>query len=212
MPTRRFHRLALSWAMFLALGACGGAAADTAAPTLASLEETSSDAAAAATTTAPIDPEVAFQEFAACMREHGIDVPDPEDGEGGFVIGGAVPGDGGSVGEALGPDAEAFDEANKACGTILEDAFGEFELTPETEAEGRDQQLAFAQCMRDNGVEDWPDPSGDGPIAIELGPDVDPETLNTATDTCAGQVFGDDGPRFGVGRGPGVDNNVDATP
>jgi len=63
-------------------------------------------------------------EYAACMREHGIDMPDPQfDGEGGaFAI---APGDGGS---GPNPDDPEFQEAHEACeeyfGGALERAEG----------------------------------------------------------------------------------------
>lgn len=184
MTIRPIRLLALLGAILLGLAACGGSSGAT-APTLASLSDNSADGPAATTTTNVVaDPEMAFQEYAACMRQHGIDMPDPETSGSGGVI---------SIG-GEGFDLEAMDEAAAACDPILEGAFGEFELSPEQEAEVRDQELAFARCMRDNGV-DWPDPTGDfgsGSIAIDIG-DADPETMNAAMDTCSAEVFGDSG-------------------
>ena len=184
MIKRSIRLLALLGAILLSLAACGGDSGTT-APTLASLSDASAAGPAdTTTTTVAVDPEVAFQEYAACMREHGVEMPDPSiDGDGGVIsIGGE------------GFDIEAMDEAAAACDPILEGAFGEFELSPEEEAEIRDQELALAQCMRDNGV-DWPDPTGDfgsGGAVIELG-DEDPETVNAALDVCSKEVFGSSG-------------------
>lgn len=170
--------LLLLGALLLLLAACGGNSGDTTTPTLPTLTEETTAAAEATTTTEAVDPEDAFQEYTACMREHGIEMPDPTSGDGGGVI---------SIGGEAG-DMEAFEEAGTACDPILEAAFGEFELSPEQEAEMMDQQLAFAQCMRDNGI-DWPDPTSDNSQMIELGDDMDPETLNAAMETCAPEMF-----------------------
>lgn len=179
MP-RPIRAIARTGALLLVLAACGGETATTTTPPLPTMSEQRADATT--TTTAAVDPEEAFQEFTACMREHGINMPDPETegGADGAVI---------SI-EGGGPmDPEAFEEAAAACDPILEAAFGEFELSPEQEAEMMDQQLAFAQCMRDNGV-DWPDPSGDGGTMIELGDDISSETIHAAMEICREGTFG----------------------
>ena len=55
----------------------------------------------------------AMLEFARCMREHGIDMPDPGSGEGGFRV---RIGDGG-----IDPESAEFQEAQEACGELLGD-------------------------------------------------------------------------------------------
>ncbi len=171
--------LMLLGALMLLLTACGGNSADTTTPTLPTLtEETTAAAGETTTTTEAVDPEEAFQEYSECMREQGIEMPDLGDG-------------GGSIEIAEG-DFEAMDEAAALCDPILEAAFGEFELSPEQEAEMMDQELALAQCMRDSGI-DWPDPGGDNTNVITLGDDVDPETINAAMDVCMKEAFGDVG-------------------
>ncbi|GAA2264985.1 hypothetical protein GCM10009853_017910 [Glycomyces scopariae] len=94
--------------------------------------------------------EQSLQDFAECMREQGVDFPDP-DPDGGFE--GA---------EELREAMENEPEAVEACEEHL--ASGEMSLDdPEIQA----ALLDFAQCMRDNGVEDMPDPGTDG-----FGPDL----------------------------------------
>ena len=56
-------------------------------------------------------------EFAACMREHGVDMPDPKLSSGGMVRIG--PGS-----SSVNPESPGFREAQKACEPILQDAFG----------------------------------------------------------------------------------------
>ncbi|MCP4967763.1 MAG: hypothetical protein GY926_21330 [bacterium] len=170
-------------ALLLVLGACGGDTADTTTPTLPTLSE---DTAAADTMTATeVDPEEAFQEYSACMREQGIEMPDPESG-----------GDTGTISIEGGPgdfDFTAFKEAAAECGRSLDAVFGEFEMSPEQEAERMDQELAFAQCMRDEGV-DWPDPdTSDGGMMVEIPSDIDPEQMNEAMQTCSESVYGTEG-------------------
>jgi hypothetical protein len=55
-------------------------------------------------------------EFAKCMREHGIDMPDPVFGEGGRVTQRLTPGSG------VNPDDPKFKEAQEACEPIVEEA------------------------------------------------------------------------------------------
>lgn len=175
--SRLIRAIICAGVLTLVLAACGGTSAEPTTPTLPSLtEDAGDDAAATTTTTEAVDPEEAFQEYEACMRDHGIELPDMSDGGAVDIV------EGGDL------DFEAFEAAGAECDPILEAAFGEFELSPEQEAEMMDQQLAFAQCMRDSGI-DWPDPSSDGSMMIELGDDMDPETVNAAMEVCAPEMF-----------------------
>ena len=147
--------------------------------------------------------EDAMLEFTECMREHGVDLPDPEvsggpGGGGGFAITNEVNGPG---------EADAFEEAQEACGDILDDAMGDRpQLDPEEEAEMRDNMLAFAECMRDHGI-DMPDPEfGSGPrggfsVRQERG-EIDPSDPDfaEAQEACQGELGFEEGE--GPGRGP----------
>jgi hypothetical protein len=132
-----------------------------------------------------LEPEEAAQKFAECMRDQGIDMPDPEVGEdGGFAITAPVFG----AGEA---DPAKLEEAHAACEHFLEEAIPEGERPdPEEQARMREQALAMAQCMRDEGF-DWPDPEfGEGGrITQMIGPDqgIDPSDpkVQEAMDRCA---------------------------
>jgi hypothetical protein len=179
--SKSIRRVALAGVLLLVVSACGGDTAGTTTPTLPTLNErtASEEGDATTTTTEAVDPEEAFQEYNECMSEYGFDMPDPGSGNGGVI---SIEGD---------PEMDftAHEEAVAECDPILEAAFGEFELSPEQEAEMMDQELALAQCMRDNGV-DWPDPDPSGNNMIELGDGIDPETINTAVDACMGDAFG----------------------
>lgn len=100
---------------------------------------------------AQVSDEEQAREFAECMREHGIDLPDPRpDGNGGFDWGV------GAAGIEL--DDPAFREALAACRDELPGGGREFLDDPQVQAQLRE----FAQCMRDNGMPDFPDPDPEG--------------------------------------------------
>ena len=186
--------LTLPAALGLLLAACGGAASTNG---IASLQEGMAGGDdAATTTTAAVDPDQAMLDFAACMRDHGIDMPDPQVGPGGGAFGFTIQGE---IGEA--PDEgemQKMQEADAACRHFLEGLVQEFER-PDM-AEMQDQMLAFSQCMRDHGI-DYPDPefSADGGVTL-IGPQdgedgfdpLDPE-FQAAQEACQ-EIFGGSGP------------------
>ena len=126
------------------------------------------------------DPEDAMLEFAECMRDHGVDYPDPQvDGDGPTRI--QVVGD---------PEDPDFREADEACHPILEDMMGSFEPpSPEEQAEMQEQMLQFAECMREQGI-DFPDPvmGDDGMISVRIGDDSDAERAPVPMDDPAFQA------------------------
>jgi hypothetical protein len=61
-------------------------------------------------------------------------------------------------GSSLDPNAPAWKEAIGACKDLQPPGFTGDENVTDEEQEAR---LEFAQCMRDNGVEDFPDPAKD---------------------------------------------------
>lgn len=139
--------LVVTLGVALVLTACS---ANAAAPSgVATLESANPASEASAEPSASLDPEAAALAFAECMREHGIDMPDPEvNGEGGVGI--AVGGEPGNE--------EEMQAAMEACEHFLEDAAGERrELDPEM----LDRMVDFAACMREHGI-DMPDPQVDG--------------------------------------------------
>jgi hypothetical protein len=50
----------------------------------------------------------------------------------------------------------------------------------------REAGVKFAQCMRENGVENFPDPQADGSSMIRVGPEsgIDPEDMEAAQKKC----------------------------
>jgi hypothetical protein len=142
--------------LVLVVAACGGD--DEGEPQVASLGEDDVAATTTTTSTTAQDPEEAMLAFARCMREHGIDVPDPDSS--GRV---RIQGPGGAAGKERPSDAqvERFQEAQEACGDLLDDA-RPVELSEEDRAAMQEAMLAYARCMRGEGL-DFPDPEfGEG--------------------------------------------------
>jgi len=154
--------------------------ATAAGPGVATLESQAPGAVASASPS--LSPEDALLAYAACMREHGIDMPDPTVGAGGEVsvqIGGP-PGGPNDPGKA--PDPKELDAANKACQHFMEEASKGFDPpSAEDQKKMQEQALAFAKCMRDHGI-DMPDPQfsdgGGFSISVGAGPNGSAPTNN----------------------------------
>jgi hypothetical protein len=92
--------------------------------------------------------------FSQCMRDNGVkQFPDPN-ASGQLTIDGVVNGSG------LNPNSEAFQQALTACKALEPPGFAGTTRTPQQQ----EVALKFAQCIRDNGVSDFPDPTPDGPL------------------------------------------------
>jgi hypothetical protein len=128
--------------------------------------------------------------FAKCMREHGVDVPDPKVGANGTV----------EFGIRGNPNDPKFKEAQKTCQETTGGPFG----TGQGPADPRFQEAAlkFSKCMREHGVSKFPDPQASGGLLI--GPDsgVDPSspTFKAAQKACEDVL-----PRAGQAPAPGSD-------
>lgn len=91
--------------------------------------------------------------FAQCMRENGVDMPDPKTSEdGGGIVIEAMPG-----GDAASIDEDKMKTAHEACKEHLPNGG---EMKPPS-PEQQDKMRQQAKCMRDKG-HDWPDPSFEG--------------------------------------------------
>jgi hypothetical protein len=146
------------------------------------------------------------------MRDHGVDIPDPQtasDGNGhvGFSIK-VTPGPGDNP---IKPDSAQFNQAQEACKKLLPNGG---ELSPAQQAQARQNGLKFARCMRAHGV-DIPDPQPNngglvigrsGPGSASGGGQVNPDDpkFEAAQKACMkllGNVKG--GPSTEHGGGPG---------
>jgi hypothetical protein len=123
--------------------------------------------------------------FAECMRSNGVTgFPDPT-GSGALTIDGVV------NGSSLDPDGAAWKSAIRVCRHLEPAGFTGAKVTPEQ----RTVRLRFAQCIREHGVPDFPDPTPNGPLvdtnripsaATASGMSL----LNAAMHTCGGVFAG----------------------
>jgi hypothetical protein len=93
--------------------------------------------------------------FAECMRENGVSqFPDP-DASGNLTIDGVL------NGSSIDPDSSAWQGAISACKDLQPPGF-----TGDGERSAGEQEAAlqFAQCIRENGVPDFPDPAAGQPL------------------------------------------------
>jgi hypothetical protein len=93
---------------------------------------------------ASADPQDQALRFARCMREHGVPMSDPKPGGSGIEVGGPN------------VDPQVLREAQRACQPYA--PFGDGSGQQQPDPKIRELVLKFAQCMRDNGVPNFPDP------------------------------------------------------
>jgi hypothetical protein len=172
------------------------------------------------------------------MRDEGIDIPDPtRDENGNLVIDGPGIrlGGGDSAGSSSSDesddegderpiDPDDMDAAIEACGEPP--ALGPNDLSEEDRQAMEEDALEFAECMRDEGIEDFPDPDfsdtgpggepqrrsseddggeGDGGPQVFLGPfgeiDMDDPEVRAAFEACQDLLGGPDLPNGPAGSG-----------
>jgi hypothetical protein len=111
--------------------------------------------------------------YAQCMREHGVDMPDPQFEGGGVMM--KLP---------EGTDKAKLDAANQQCKQFMPNGGQPMKADPQMQEKMR----KFAQCMRENGLPEFPDPGEDGGIRIEggMGGALDPngEAFKKAQAAC----------------------------
>jgi hypothetical protein len=150
--------LLLAVAAALALGACGSSGNDD------------NKAGGGAS-----DQDKAFDgalKFAKCMREHGLDVPDPE-----RVGSGGIRQKMSGKGTGKGPDDPKTQAALKDCEHFQKRGGGEAP-SPAQQAKMQDAFVAYAKCMRSKGVA-MEDPKVDGgrvQLGIGKGGRLNPES------------------------------------
>jgi hypothetical protein len=117
--------------------------------------------------------------FAQCMRDNGVsEFPDP-DASGALTI------DGIANGSSLDTNTAAFKQALSACKDLEPPGFTGGTRSPEQQKAA----LKFAQCMRDNGVKDFPDPTDTGPLINVNGAHSIPG-FQAAVDKCRDLLAG----------------------
>ena len=92
--------------------------------------------------------------FSECVRAHGISAfPDP-DASGELTIDGVV------NGSSLDPNSTGFKQAISACKNLEPAGF----TGRKRSAQEQEGALKFAQCIREHGVKDFPDPIKGAPL------------------------------------------------
>lgn len=166
-------------ALGLLTAACGSTN-ETATPSVASLPDagesaaepgdlTGSDEESEEPEVSEADAEAAQLRYEKCLDDNGVNFGD-------------LSGDDDSSVQQLETegDIEDFNDAMAECEEILEDTFGEFELSPEQQAEFADAEAKFNACLAENGFT-----IEDGVMAIE---EDDFEASEAALEEC-NEVF-----------------------
>jgi hypothetical protein len=169
------RRFMTALALLLLLGGCSSAANTDQG--VASVGGNSSGAPPASSTQQAGSGEQ-MRKFAQCMRDNGVDMPDPEPG-GGF---------GGAFGSDIDRNSPAFQKAMDACRSQLPGGGDLSKLDPKM----IDQLRQLTQCLRDNGV-DVPDPDPNSPmLGLDAMQDIDREspTFKKAMEACKDKVPG----------------------
>jgi hypothetical protein len=114
-----------------------------------------------ATASGPTPTGIAGLAFAECMRSNGVpNFPDPSPG-GGFVVGGP----------AINPSSPAVSAAKEKCQEYVPilGGSGGPAFSPQVQEQALAKLLKIAQCMRQHGIADFPDPSASRPSNIHPG-------------------------------------------
>jgi hypothetical protein len=128
--------------------------------------------------------------YSSCMRNHGLpSFPDPamtdHNGQQVAYLTATIPID----------PSPAFKSAAKACRRILPTPSNASmtQLAAQQSARAR-HVLAFAQCLRSHGIPDFPDPTSQGQLTLEMvnaaGVDLHAPTVLTAAKACLGTSDG----------------------
>ena len=134
------------------------------------------------------DPEQEREEaalaFAKCMRDEGIDMPDPKFNGGGGMM----------MRAPEGVSREKMEAADKVCRKHL-DSVKPPDLSEEEQQEFKEAALAHATCLREHGI-DVPDPTFDEDGGVQMriprGSGIDPESakFKEAQEACRDEMPG----------------------
>jgi hypothetical protein len=129
----------------LALGACGGSGGGGGSSNASNPQDKAFEGAL---------------KFSKCMRDHGVDFPDPQRvGSGGIKL----------TGKGINPNDPKMKAAQQACQKYMQVGGGQT-LDPAKRAQLQEAGLKYASCMRQHGV-DMPDPqfNGKGGVTFQSG-------------------------------------------
>jgi hypothetical protein len=154
---------ALAVALTLIVAACGDDGNSNGVASLTDTGGTATNGSSGSSGASPKERQEAELKFAKCMRDHGVDMPDPVNGRFELRV---KPGNQKQAGEA-----------QRACQKYLQDAAPR--MSEEEQAKVREAALDYARCMREHGV-DMPDPKFEegGGMTLRMPPgtrDDDPK-------------------------------------
>lgn len=149
--TRRLRPLVALALVALVSAGCGSSAPSE---TATSTTVTASGSTGSGGATKSANDQRKAVQFAECMRDNGVSgFPDPE-GSGPVTIDEVV------NGSSLDTSTPAWKAAITACKDLQPPGFTGHKRSAEQQA----ASLKFAKCVRENGVEDFPDPAPDAPL------------------------------------------------
>lgn len=128
--------------------------------------------------------------YSSCMRSHGLpSFPDPtmtdHNGQQVAYLTATIPID----------PSPAFKNAQNACRGILPTPSNTSPTQRAQQQNAREQHiLSFAKCLRSHGIPDFPDPTSNGQLTLEMvnaaGVDLHAPTVLTVAKTCLGTTDG----------------------
>lgn len=156
------RRIAALLLLATALTACGSSGGGQAVPTADQPSSTPTASAGPSSTKAATT-------FSECMQTHGVAVAEPQPGKGLTGVDPALTG------------TPAFKAALEACKDLLQGG-----VRGTTEPIDMTKYLAFAKCMRENGLPDFPDPKPGSKDGLFGGSAVDRNspTFQKASKAC----------------------------
>jgi hypothetical protein len=108
--------------------------------------------------------EAAYLAWAKCMREHGIPVKDPVNGQPPTL----------QYNSSSGPSREQIQQAANLCQSTLAGIGGQTGPGGAPSQAELDKAFAYAKCIREHGFKTYPDPKVvNGVIDINAPPDID---------------------------------------
>jgi hypothetical protein len=164
-------------AIVATLAACSGS---TSQPTVATLQSVN-PGQPSPSASGEFDFQQSVLDFASCMRDHGIDMADPEFGADGMP-------DFRKMIAGMDFSNPKFTDARQACGGML--AGLAMSTDPAVQAEWQQALVDFAGCMRDNGI-DMADPQpGTGPFRNLASLDPNSPKFEAAYEACSNKLSG----------------------
>jgi len=162
------------------IAGCGGGSSPGVA-SVGSTTSTTSSSAGGAPTEAQIQQEQEdATRFVACMRTHGVSIPNPAVAPRGFK-------------SAFQTPSAAFRSGYTVCGHLLPAGRSSDQSTASTRAQTV-ALLAFARCLRSHGFPSFPDPTSSGQLTHEMVArariDLHQPALVAAADGCTGVTHG----------------------